>query len=266
MTAVSRRLDPALRTALGDFVSRRPVLVALDFDGVLAPLVDDPDASRPLAGSSAALRRLAGAPGVHLALVSGRSMRDLRRLSGAPAGTVFVASHGAEIDGAPMDLDGPSAELLARVHDELHHLSDEHPGTHVESKPAAAVLHTRRAARDVAEHATDQALAGPARRPGVRVMQGKDVVELSVVDADKGTALVRLRQHLAVRAVMYIGDDVTDENALATLQPSAGDVGIKVGTGDTVAAHRVDSPGDVALVLTELADLLGADSTRLRPT
>ncbi len=250
------RLDPTLRAALASFVARRPVLVALDFDGVLAPLVDDPDSSRPLEASSAALRRLAGAPGVHLALVSGRVMDDLRRLSGAPAGTVLVASHGAELEGVPTELDEPTAELLARVSDELHRLSDEHPGTHVESKPAGAVLHTRRAAPDVARRATAKALSGPARRPGVRLMRGKDVVELSVVDSDKGRALSDLRQRLGVAAVLYAGDDVTDEHALATLMPHAGDVGVKVGPGDTVAAHRVASPDDVAALLAVLADLL----------
>lgn len=254
---MSAELDPALRSALTSFVARRPVLVALDFDGVLAPLVDDPDAARPLATSSDALVRVSGAPGVHVALVSGRTMDDLRRLSGAPDGTVLVASHGAEVEGVATDLDEPSAELLARVRDELNRLSDEHPGTHVESKPGGAVLHTRRAAPDVARRATAKALSGPARRVGVRVMNGKDIVELSVVDADKGRALSDLRQRLGVSAVLYAGDDVTDEHALATLIPSAGDVGIKVGPGDTVAAHRVSSPDDVAVVLAALADLLG---------
>jgi trehalose 6-phosphate phosphatase len=256
MTA-TRELDPTLRAALESFVARRPVLVALDFDGVLAPLVDDPDTSRPLDVSSAALGRIAGAPGVRLALVSGRAMSDLRRLSGAPEGTVLVASHGAEVEGVPTALDEPTAELLARVRDELQALSDEHPGTHVEAKPAGAVLHTRRAAPDVAHHAVTEALSGPARREGVRLMRGKDVVELSVVDADKGRAVSDLRQRLGVSAVLYAGDDVTDEHALATLMPQAGDVGVKVGPGESVAAHRVASPDDVAVLLTTLADLLG---------
>ncbi len=249
-------LDAALQDALGTLAGRRPVLVALDFDGVLAPLVDDPDASRPLPASGAALERLVAAPGVHVALVSGRTMADLRRLSTAPEGTVFVASHGAEIDGVPTDLDDESLDLLARVTSELQEISQAHDGTHVETKPAGAVLHTRRADREVARRATDQALTGPARHPGVRAMQGKDVVELSVVDADKGSAVEALRERLGAEAVLYAGDDVTDEHALATLDPAAGDVGVKVGDGDTAAAHRVATPDDVAAMLTVLADLL----------
>lgn len=256
MTGATPGLDPALLQALTGFSSRRPLLVALDFDGVLAPLVDDPEASRTLPASSAALRRIAAAPDLHLALVSGRTMADLSRLAGAPAGAVLVASHGAEVDGVPTELDGPSAELLARVHDELSRLAVDHPGTHVESKPAGAVLHTRRADRAVADAATRLALDGPARREGVRSMQGKDVVELSVLDTDKGRALNDLRQRLGVVAVLYAGDDVTDEHALRTLKPTRGDVGLKVGPGPTAAAHRVDSPDDVSVALTALADLL----------
>jgi trehalose 6-phosphate phosphatase len=80
---------------------------------------------------------------------------------------------------------------------------------------------------------------------------------VTVVQADKGTALRHLRQRLGARAVLYAGDDVTDENALATLDPAAGDVGVKVGPGDTAAGHRIDGPPDVAVLLSSLADLLG---------
>ncbi len=251
-------LDPRLQAALEALAARRPLLVALDFDGVLAPLVDDPDASRPLPASSAALARLVRAQEVHVALVSGRTMEDLRRLSSAPEGTILVASHGAQIDGVTTDLDAASAELLVRVTSELHEVSGRHDGTHVETKPSGAVLHTRRASRDVAERATQEALSGPSRRPGVRTLQGKDVVELSVVDADKGSAVAALRERLGVAAVLYAGDDVTDEHALATLDAQVGDVGVKVGDGETVAPHRVETPDDVATMLAAVADLLDA--------
>ena len=74
----------AALAALAADPARRPLLVALDFDGMLAPLQDDPSASRILPGGVDALARLAGTPGVALALVSGRAMADLHTLAQVP--------------------------------------------------------------------------------------------------------------------------------------------------------------------------------------
>ena len=248
--------DPRLTAALHRFAHSGPVLVALDFDGVLAPLVDDPGASKMLPGSRGALRRLITVPRVSLALLSGRTLDDLRALAQAPPGTLLVASHGAEVEGVAQALDERTSQLLAQVQEELTTLAAEHPGTHVEAKPMGAVLHTRRAAGGVAARATSQALRGPAQHEGVTAMRGKDVVELSVVDSDKGQALAELRLQTAATAVLFAGDDVTDEHAFKRLWPTMGDIGIKVGEGETAAEHRVESCEAFSLVLNVLADLL----------
>lgn len=231
------------------------MLVALDFDGVLSPIVERPEQARPTAESVSALRRLVGADGVHVAMVSGRSLADLRAVADPPDGVVLVASHGAEVDGAPAP--EVPADLLASVTAAIEDVVARHPGTSVEHKPSAAVLHTRRAADDVAEAATAAALEAVSTIDGAHVIEGKRVVEVSVVRADKGSALRGLRERLGVHAVLYAGDDVTDENALRTLDPTIGDVGVKVGDGDTAAGHRIDGPPEVAALLASLADLLG---------
>jgi trehalose 6-phosphate phosphatase len=74
-----------------------------------------------------------------------------------------------------------------------------------------------------------------------------------VVRADKGTALLALRDAVGADAVAYFGDDVTDEHVFALLGP--GDVGVKVGQGDTAAAWRVSGPPEVAEALALLARL-----------
>ena len=83
---------------------------------------------------------------------------------------------------------------------------------------------------------------------------GKDVLEVTLTDADKGTALRRLiAEHDAV-AAMYLGDDVTDEDGFRALRPD--DLAVKIGDGDTVARYRVaDTDGALAL-LRRLGDLL----------
>jgi len=83
-------------------------------------------------------------------------------------------------------------------------------------------------------------------------MPGKDVVELTVLEANKGSALLELARASESEATLYVGDDVTDERAFAALDPASGDLTVKVGDGDTVATQRV--PGPEAVV--ELLELL----------
>lgn len=260
--AGGRALPAGLRSALARFAEHTTVLVGLDFDGVLAPIVTDPDTARALPGSARALERLAGIPGVRVALLSGRALADLARVAQPPDGIRLVGSHGVEYGpgpaGAPASptLDEPQAALLGKVSDALFAVSRNHPGTRVEVKPAAAVLHTRRARRADAERATAEALAGPARWPGVHLTHGKEVVELSVLPADKGVALRRLRAEYRSEVVLYAGDDVTDERAFAVLEDDAGDVTVKVGAGESLARHRLRGPEEVTRLLEHLVTLL----------
>ena len=255
LEALTRREDHSLGTALEGLAGRDAVLVALDFDGVLAPIIEDPSSARPLPAARAAIERLVAAPGVRVALVSGRSLEDLRAVAQPPEGAVLVASHGAEVEGVPTDLDDAARELLEDLVDDVEAVVAEHEGTATERKPAGVVLHTRRAEPEVAERAQRAVHEGAGAREGVHVLAGKAVVELSVVSATKGEALAALRGRLEVDAVLYAGDDVTDESALATLDGPAGDVGIKVGDGETCAEHRLDDPEAVAGALARLADL-----------
>jgi len=280
-----------------------PLLVASDFDGVLAPLGDDPLASRPTPASAAALARLAtlGPDRVRVALVSGRRIEDLARLASPPLGALLVGSHGAETgevlapapeggpadgpgvadgaDGAgagdapgaqsqvradgttarvrlvPVALDDSQTTLLDRVTQGLEEIAAPVEGAWVEHKPSAAVLHTRLSPQPAA----DEASAAAARlgdELGAHAMTGKNVVEIAVTSTSKGIALDALRTRLGSPAVLYLGDDVTDERAFAVL--GAADLGIKVGPGETLARRRVADPAEAARALTTLADLLGA--------
>jgi len=273
-------LEQDLTSALATFVAARsaghPVLVASDFDGVLAPLLDDPSASAPTAAAAAALERLAALPpaDVRLALVSGRDLATLAQLSGAPVGTSLVGSHGAEqghVVAGSAETESPGAEGTSSVErhpfaltpDEratldgvragLEAVAAEAEGAWVEDKPSAAVLHTRRTEPGAAERAGDAARAVGARY-GAHTMTGKDVVEIAVLDTSKGLALTRLRDELGAAAVLYMGDDVTDERAFEVLAPT--DVTVKVGAGETAARFRVASVDEAAQVLATVADLL----------
>lgn len=249
---------PVPEAALAAFAAdaaRGAALVALDFDGVLAPLVDDPATSRPLPAAAAALDRLA-VRGVPLALVSGRALDDLVALAAAPAGTLLVGGHGAErgrvtaagLERTPLRLPPDAAARLERLTADLAGLV---AGTtaRLEHKPASVVVHTRTATPQDAARVTPAAQAlGEAA--GATVLTGKDVVELGVVEVSKGDALRALRTELGVRRVLFAGDDVTDERAFAVLGPD--DVTIKVGRGPTAARYRLPDPAAVADLLADL--------------
>jgi trehalose-phosphatase len=248
----------ALRHAVQALASRRPLLLAFDFDGALAPIVARPEDARPLPGSVEAVSTLSQVPDVVTALVSGRSRGDLAAVSGAAPSPhlLLVGSHGAEVDASgPAGLDDDARERLAEVTALLSAVVSHHPGAHLERKPASVVLHTRLIDDEgSAADAERAALALLHGLGGVDVTPGKKVVEAAVVRTGKGAALQRLRDAHATEAVLYVGDDVTDEDAIAVLGPD--DVGVKVGDGETLARYRVADPEAVRELLRALVELV----------
>lgn len=248
-----------LQAAVETFAALDRVLVATDFDGVLAPLVDDPATSRPVAGGIDALQRLTERPGTSVAVVSGRPLGDLAALCGLDptGGVTLIGSHGAE-PAVPLELatelDDAARERLRAATAALQDVVDRHPPARVEHKPAGVVLHTRGIDAEVAAAAGAEAERVPQQVPGVHAMRGKDVVELSVLDISKGMALQALARAVDAQATLYLGDDVTDERAFAVLPAEQGHVTIKVGEGETVAAHRIAGPDDVLQVLQLVLD------------
>ncbi|MCD2442554.1 bifunctional alpha,alpha-trehalose-phosphate synthase (UDP-forming)/trehalose-phosphatase [Agromyces sp. SYSU K20354] len=245
-----------LESAVTGIASTERLLVALDFDGTLAPLVDRPEDARATKRARAAIERLAATDDTRVAIVSGRALASLREVADPPAGALLSGSHGVELqlDGGVVTIDLRNGELdalerLTRILDEVASGAD---GAWVEHKPAGRALHTRKV---LAPEATElQRIARERIEREVSdlsVRTGKGVLEFAVRSTDKGEALTRLRQHAGASAVIYVGDDVTDEDAFAALESD--DVGVKVGQGKSVAAYRLRSPEDVAILLEHLA-------------
>lgn len=250
-------VDPRLQHALERLAFSPVLLVCMDFDGTMAPLTDRAEDARALPAAGAALAGLNDLPETRTALVSGRALASLRHVACPDERTLLVASHGAETwlgpDARPLELDEQQQHRLTVVTETVSRVVEAHPGTGLERKPAGVVLHTRRAAPDVAEAATAEALRALEAIDGVHVMRGKMVVEASVVTASKGDGLATLRDVTGATGILFAGDDVTDETAFAALAP--GDLGVKVGDGQTGAAHRVPGPEDVADLLDEVLRL-----------
>ena len=228
------------------------LLVACDYDGTVAPIVDDPMKAHPRRDTVVAMRALADLPQTQVAVISGRSLRDLAILSRLPHEIRLVGSHGSEFD---VDFAAGLSAEQSRLRDQLiadvEQIAAGCSGAFIEVKPIGLSFHLRRLDSDEARTVAEAVISGPASRPGVWVRQGNQVIEMSVIETDKGRALESIRGQVAASAVLYFGDDVTDEDAFATL--SGPDVGVKVGEGDTAALLRVSSSDDVARVLALLA-------------
>ncbi len=245
-------LPPEVSAALAAVAAAPRLLVASDFDGVIAPFVLDPMQARPQEATIADLRRLAAADDTWSAVVSGRDLATLEELSGLADSTVTrIGSHGAETSrGGTRELDAETAARLASLRNFVEAaVAERDPRIRLEHKPAAIVLHTRDLPAQAV--ATASAIAEKATTQGVTALAGKGVHELSVLRADKGSALRSLAGDLAVDAVVYLGDDVTDEHAFEVL--GDGDLGIKVGPGESAARVRVEDCAQVPEVLAVLA-------------
>jgi len=247
-------LDAELRAALAGIARVPQLLIGCDYDGTLAPLVDDPSAAGPLPEAVAAVRALAALPQTVVAVISGRALRDLATLSRLPSEVHLVGSHGSEFDlGFIQRLAPEQHDLHGRLLAELTAIARDHPGVRLETKPVSVAVHVRGVDQGVGERALEAVRTGPATWPDIYVTNGKEVMELSLLSTDKGAAVTSLRMQASASAVLFLGDDVTDENAFAQLHGP--DVGVKIGPGETLAAFRVDEPIDAVRVLGLVLEL-----------
>lgn len=239
------------------------LLVALDFDGTLAPEVDDPQRARALPEARAAVLRLLELPNTRVAMISGRAMQSLEHVANVPDSVLLVGSHGVEFrldsPDTTLDLDQAELEQVEVLSEVLEDVAAGLDRVWVETKPAGFALHTRLATERDSRMAHMQALSETrAEIAGLTVREGKNVIEFSVRSATKGEALLHLSEYAKATAVFYAGDDVTDEDAFAVLRPH--DFGLKSGEGKTIAEFRVADPREVAGVLAHLATLRAAHS------
>ena len=239
------------------------VVVAVDFDGTLAPLVDDPARSAPLPGAVPALVHLAEL-GCQIAVITGRDALTAVRLGGFDAidRVVVEGLYGAESwhNGTLRTAETPPE--LGRLREALPSvLAGADPNVWVEDKRLSLVVQARLARNPDAElHALRPALESVAAQAGMVVHPGHDVLELRLPGPDKASALRRIVRPGAV--TIYIGDDVGDLPAFAEIRRlrAEGEKAYCVGVGSSGVAAVVDaadvvidSPAEVIALLEALA-------------
>ena len=254
-------LSVDLANAIEALVDTQILLVALDFDGTLAPLVDRPEDARPLPASAELLGELARLESTVTALISGRDLASLRAVASPPEQTLLVGSHGTErwapesfgIDAENIDLNVEQSAALTHATAILERIVESHPGCTLEYKPASVVLHVRQAATDIGSAALRLAHEKLDDAPGIWALDGKAVLEATVLSGTKGEGLDWLREVVDASTVVFVGDDVTDEDAFAVLRQ--GDIGIKIGSGNTRAQFRLNGPGELSALLKAVLDM-----------
>src|SRR5215469_6823926 len=234
MTVSEGKLTP--RPTAKEALAAQPAAAALvlDFDGVLAPIVEDPETSAMPERAAASLARVTTSLGT-VAVISGRPASFLAGRVGVP-GVRLLGSYGMEQikDGNGL-LSPAAAEWLpavATAREELAGLVRALPGLRIEAKPASVAVHWRQAPdREAAAAEVEKATARVAAATGLRLEPGKLVSELRPpIAVDKGSAVAALIREARPAVTVYAGDDLGDLPALRVVR-EAGGYGLAVDHG-----------------------------------
>jgi trehalose 6-phosphate phosphatase len=231
-------------------------LLMLDYDGTLAPFVVARNEARPLPRSLELLRRIAGSAHTTVAIVSGRPLREVEQLIGVlPA--IFVGEHGWE-QRAPNGevIHRPLGHSVAATIDAAERVArDSGWGEFLERKRSAVVLHTRGVPDARARELEDRcakAWEGLAVGGHVAVDRIDGGVEFRARGRNKGTVVLSLiSQSIPGTLGVFVGDDVTDEDAFDVVREQG--FGVRVGGGDrpSIAQGRLASCESVPEFLGE---------------
>lgn len=230
----------------------RTLLVVSDFDGTLAGFSTDPMNAPVNTAATDALQGLANLPSTEVGILSGRAMTALRELCPLTEPVIFAGSHGAESSSHGIERTAEMTRTLDAIEADMLEIRESTDAL-VERKPFQIVFHTARVAEQDPE-ASEALLARAAESDprGAHMMRGHNIVEFSVANINKGTWIAAERDRLGADAVVFIGDDTTDEFGFAVLGDD--DLSVKVGSGDTRAHERVDSIDDVADVFSRVLE------------
>jgi trehalose 6-phosphate phosphatase len=239
------------------------MLVALDFDGTLAPIVPHYDDAQLLPAAAPVLERLAARADTEIALISGRGLHDLRKRVPIPD-LYFAGNHGLEIHGPDLDDIVPGAlaskQAVQRCRAALEAALRSFRGVQVEDKELSLSVHYRMvddpAEQQQVETAVDRVFQ--QHQSGLRLTAGKRVREVRPdIDWHKGRALLYIIAEIAsVRGPsmlpMFVGDDRTDEDGFQALSADAATVLVGDPHTKTAARSYVRSPEEVVALLERL--------------
>lgn len=222
------------------------LLLATDFDGTVADIVDDPGTATLDPSVRPVLERAVTLDEVSVALVSGRDVEDLASRS-AIHDAWLVGSHGREIrrpDGSWLIRADPMTQRPdERLLDELREA-----GFRIEMKKFGLAIHWRERPEIPDDDPRIEAFAAWAGTSGLELIRGRRVAEARLGGADKQEALERIAAELDPERIIYAGDDLTDFGALQWVA--------RRGRAIFAASPEREAPGDPVETVTTRADLI----------
>jgi alpha,alpha-trehalase len=248
---------------------QRTPAVFLDYDGTLTPIVDDPNEATLPGAAKDVIKRLA--EHFSVAIISGRDLDDVQNMVGIRE-IAYAGSHGFDIAGPGgkyrnQEMGKRFLPALRRAEKEMRQAVHDIPGARVEHKRFAVTVHYRQVKRGDVNTVKKRFDDTASHYRELRKSGGKKVIELRPnIDWDKGKALLYLLETLYAdggRVVpLYIGDDITDEDAFQAIS----DQGVTIVVGgekrQTAAHYRLRDPEEVARFLKELAALAGKEVSK----
>lgn len=254
------------RDSFAERIRAKELALFLDYDGTLTPIVRRPEEATLSDEMRSLLSELAGH--CTLAVVSGRDRKNAEKMVQLD-NVVYAGSHGFDIrgpDGLRMQQEGAQHALgaLDQAEEELRRRIASVEGAHVERKKFAIAIHYREVEDEEKVRHMEQVVDEVVREhPGLRKRGGKKIFELQPdVEWDKGQAVLWLTEALGLDHpgvfVIYIGDDVTDEDAFGVLRSGGKGIGIRVAepASDTQAQYYLRDCGEVKDFLQMLLGLL----------
>lgn len=257
MTAPTKRLWSCWRALRTRIAPNGRLLLLFDYDGTLAPLVDDPAAARLPDADRPLLARLAAAPGAIVTVISGRALADVAARVALP-GVIYAGNHGLEIAGPGVAFRHPDAEhirpVLQRLAQRLRAGLGLLPGVLLEDKGLSLSLHHRRLrpADRPALQALVRALRQGPEAAAVEWKRGRQVWEVLPRAAwDKGRAAQYIAARTGATLAVAVGDDRTDEDMFRAIDGTG--VTIRIGRSRTSrAAYHLARQSELSRLLSEL--------------
>jgi trehalose-phosphatase len=238
------------------------VFLFLDYDGTLTSIVSTPEKAKLPPRVRQSIKRLQKNPRYTIAIISGRSLKDIKRMVGI-RGLIYAGNHGLEIEGVrsriPRPVSGATSSIIKKIRSALERELRGIRGARVEDKGCTLSVHFRLVnyrQRPLVKKIFRDIVRPDVSSGKIKVSSGKMVLEVRpAVEWGKGNAVLHIIAGKRGAMPVYIGDDLTDQDAFRAIRGR----GISIFVGRPERAIRADyflrGPKDVKDFIARLLDL-----------